>query len=76
MYYKSQKRSSQNIDYNYRQSLCRPIYMFGGLSLCVVIVCILWVSFFSGRLDGADHNRFRGGYNFFPAMQTIYQEIL
>ena len=26
-----------------------------GLSFSVVIVCILRVSFFSGRLDGADH---------------------
>ena len=31
-----------------------------GLSFSVVIVCILWVSFFSGRLDGADHCCFSG----------------
>ena len=31
------------------------VYTLEDLSFSVVIVCILWVAFFSGRLDGAYH---------------------
>ena len=50
------KRGQVKIYTNYRQSLCIYIHrIVWGLSFSVVIVCILWVSFFSGRLAGADH---------------------
>ena len=51
MYHKPQKRSSQNID-NHCAYIHRIVW---GLIFSVVIVCILWMAFFSGKLDWVDH---------------------
>ena len=56
MYYKSKKEVKSKhrlITDNYCVYIHRIVL---GPSLSVVIVWILWVSFFYGRLDGADHN--------------------
>ena len=65
MYYKPQNRSIQNIVW--------------GHSFSIVIVCILWMAFFSGELDWLDHywsSRMAGLAHFTPVMQTICPEIV
>ena len=52
----NRKRGQVKIQTNHRQSLCIYIHrIVWGLSLSVVIVCILWMAFFSGELDWVDH---------------------
>ena len=50
------KRAQVKIWTNHRQSLCICIHrIVWGLSFSVVIVCILWMDFFSGELDLVEH---------------------
>ena len=55
IYYKSQKRSSQNIDQLQTITIEYIHRIVWDPSLSVVIVCILWMAFFSGRIHWVDH---------------------
>ena len=73
MYCKSQRRSSQDKDY--LQTITMYIHrIVWDLSLDVVIVCILWMAFFSGRLHWVDHYRSSGmtGWAHLPLLCKLF----